>query len=285
MVDRTLHRAAAAAVAALVPAAADAATVIAIPLSALVSGSQSFTGQFNLAPLLTDPSGTSYKVTAARIASYGYSDASLNQTSAGPYGPGQLVGSYWYQNGGYYGRSCSFWSGCYYYFVPTYALASTYEQSRDVVRSDTVVDRMQVAVGSQTAIDAVDAVPTQFTGSSPAPTLYTGDYYAGTQTYLRTDHNYQEGFWGPLATSLDLDAAHLSNLNSSRLLQYLLSAPTGQYRLTNIALSFELEALPAPVSAVPEPTTWAMLLSGFGLAGGALRLQRRRSAATRVSLA
>lgn len=33
------------------------------------------------------------------------------------------------------------------------------------------------------------------------------------------------------------------------------------------------------VAAVPEPTTWAMLIGGFGLVGGALRSQRRRSAA------
>lgn len=30
-------------------------------------------------------------------------------------------------------------------------------------------------------------------------------------------------------------------------------------------------------SAIPEPTTWAMLILGFGVAGGALRYGRRRS--------
>ena len=32
-------------------------------------------------------------------------------------------------------------------------------------------------------------------------------------------------------------------------------------------------------AAIPEPTTWAMLIGGFGLVGGAVRSQRRRSAA------
>ena len=32
--------------------------------------------------------------------------------------------------------------------------------------------------------------------------------------------------------------------------------------------------------AIPEPTTWALLIGGFGLAGTALRRQRRRVAVT-----
>lgn len=37
----------------------------------------------------------------------------------------------------------------------------------------------------------------------------------------------------------------------------------------------------APVSAVPEPATWAMLLAGFGFVGGAMRYRPRRPALTR----
>ena len=32
------------------------------------------------------------------------------------------------------------------------------------------------------------------------------------------------------------------------------------------------------ISAVPEPSSWALMLAGFGLAGGALRYRRRRTA-------
>ena len=31
-----------------------------------------------------------------------------------------------------------------------------------------------------------------------------------------------------------------------------------------------------PAGAVPEPATWAMMIGGFGLAGGALRARRRK---------
>ncbi|WP_293406694.1 PEPxxWA-CTERM sorting domain-containing protein [Phenylobacterium sp.] len=35
-------------------------------------------------------------------------------------------------------------------------------------------------------------------------------------------------------------------------------------------------------SAVPEPATWAMMIIGFGAAGGAIRASRRRNALTAV---
>ena len=42
--------------------------------------------------------------------------------------------------------------------------------------------------------------------------------------------------------------------------------------------------LPAPVAAIPEPATWAMMLIGFGAIGAALRRQNAE-VATRVSFA
>ncbi|MBP6877337.1 MAG: PEP-CTERM sorting domain-containing protein [Phenylobacterium sp.] len=40
-------------------------------------------------------------------------------------------------------------------------------------------------------------------------------------------------------------------------------------RIGRVQFSYELG------SAVPEPATWAMLITGFGLAGGAIRMRRR----------
>ncbi len=44
--------------------------------------------------------------------------------------------------------------------------------------------------------------------------------------------------------------------------------------------SFEFDDL--AIGAVPEPTTWAMLLFGFGIVGGALRSRRRDNPATSI---
>lgn len=41
-----------------------------------------------------------------------------------------------------------------------------------------------------------------------------------------------------------------------------------------------LDASPLQTSAVPEPATWAMMITGFGLVGGAMRGSRRRAAVT-----
>lgn len=40
----------------------------------------------------------------------------------------------------------------------------------------------------------------------------------------------------------------------------------------------------APVGGVPEPATWAMMIGGFGLAGGTLRSARRRKGQLAYSL-
>lgn len=43
-------------------------------------------------------------------------------------------------------------------------------------------------------------------------------------------------------------------------------------------MTFKVTTLDAPIGAVPEPSTWALMLLGFGLVGGAMRRQRRRIA-------
>lgn len=42
-------------------------------------------------------------------------------------------------------------------------------------------------------------------------------------------------------------------------------------------LSLSILSPPAPVSGVPEPVSWAMMLSGFGLTGGIMRRNRGRT--------
>ncbi len=48
----------------------------------------------------------------------------------------------------------------------------------------------------------------------------------------------------------------------------------------NKAAAFARFFLNEPVSAVPEPATWAMMLAGFGMIAGASRYRRRNTATT-----
>jgi len=53
-------------------------------------------------------------------------------------------------------------------------------------------------------------------------------------------------------------------------------ADFGQLRFTSSQKAFEIDHITLGTSAVPEPATWAMMITGFGLAGAAIR--RRRTA-------
>lgn len=48
------------------------------------------------------------------------------------------------------------------------------------------------------------------------------------------------------------------------------------HRQTYIPLAIQRVNISSPTSAVPEPATWAMMIVGFGMLGGAIRSARHR---------
>ena len=54
--------------------------------------------------------------------------------------------------------------------------------------------------------------------------------------------------------------------------------PTGQKLIDSYAYVFNVRGGSLAVLGVPEPATWAMLIAGFGLVGGALRRRRPQAA-------
>lgn len=47
-------------------------------------------------------------------------------------------------------------------------------------------------------------------------------------------------------------------------------------RLRSTGAAFEFDNMAASIGAVPEPASWAMLITGFGFIGGAMRLRKDR---------
>jgi hypothetical protein len=46
--------------------------------------------------------------------------------------------------------------------------------------------------------------------------------------------------------------------------------------LDSDSVTFKVTTLDAPIGAVPEPSTWALMILGFGLVGGVIRRQQRQ---------
>jgi hypothetical protein len=96
--------------------AADASTVINLPLSQLLTNSQSYSGSFDISGLLSN----NFTVTSATIQLNGYSDfGTTGQVFTGSY-----AYAYTAYGVGYYSYSCGWGSTCYasyYYSYPVYA--------------------------------------------------------------------------------------------------------------------------------------------------------------------
>jgi hypothetical protein len=54
---------------------------------------------------------------------------------------------------------------------------------------------------------------------------------------------------------------------------------TGDFTLTTFAYGSPISMKITQVAAVPEPASWAMMLTGFGLVGGMMRYRRRTNTA------
>ncbi len=51
----------------------------------------------------------------------------------------------------------------------------------------------------------------------------------------------------------------------------------------NVVLKISQSDPIAPPGAIPEPTTWAIMIAGFGLVGSAIRRRRRKAASVRLA--
>lgn len=72
-----------------------------------------------------------------------------------------------------------------------------------------------------------------------------------------------------LGTIVDANLNYTTPTSSSITLQFNSNGPSAYSSALTLSV-------PATTAAVPEPASWAMMLGGFGLVGGALRSSRRQ---------
>ncbi len=86
-------------------------------------------------------------------------------------------------------------------------------------------------------------------------------FFGGDNLYYTTGPTFTDG------NGISFTTAAGASVN----LFYQDSAPSYRVNAQNPFVTGFVTATSAPVSAVPEPATWAMLVGGFGLAGGMMR--------------
>ena len=148
----------------------------------------------------------------------------------------------------------------------------------------TFVDDFAFAVGPSLGETAAKSYDTSLSGNffnmesksnitSFDVTLFEGTPLVGTPTQLATTGLDTLGTKGSFDYNLEADLTP----GTSYFLQADVTVPAkdvGHYGLT---------AITAPISAVPEPGTWALLFAGVAMMGGMLRLGRRNGWAMNVA--
>ncbi|MBA4012220.1 MAG: hypothetical protein C0481_10180 [Phenylobacterium sp.] len=102
--------------------------------------------------------------------------------------------------------------------------------------------------------------------TSTRPVLQLGSYVSGYESYFNTEVD------GPV----QVDGFYRQSLSN----QFTLEAGNGLYNNLYNSQGFQgTWDFAGSSAAVPEPSTWAMLITGFGLAGVAIRRRRQPLAA------
>lgn len=214
-------------------------TVIDLPVSQLLSNGGSYAGTFDISSLLHNSAGD-FQVTSATLELGGYS--AFGETSTAPY---YYTYPYTAFATGYYTYKCGWdgWSYCeasYEYPYTAYA---------------TVIS----------GYVPIDLTPDSLTLSSGGEQTTVSDSSTG----------WPPSYYGSLLAQLTLGGTQIADANSNGSISFTASAVTNtNVQLNDASLRLDLSA----ISAVPEPTTWAMMIIGFGAIGLSLRRSRKRTA-------
>jgi len=108
------------------------------------------------------------------------------------------------------------------------------------------------------------------------PTVLNGNPVAESVTFLNTNYNIFPGISG----GFSYDGSVNNVFQGAQLYSGAESAPTflmGTFNLTQYQTGAAGTLVISESGAVPEPASWALMLGGFGLVGGAMRSRRKAS--------
>ncbi len=113
---------------------------------------------------------------------------------------------------------------------------------------------------------------------TPSPSMSTEDW----KGISGVNWNLAAGsYWVSFATT---GSNSMRSGVPSALARYASTSESAWRALDDFALGIRIGGRPT-VAAVPEPTTWAMIIAGFGMVGGALRNRNTRRRVAKVSYA
>lgn len=144
---------------------------------------------------------------------------------------------------------------------------TSFNRPSPIRRGDVTIDGITVS-----AIDAFSAVYIRSISPSSSQLSFGSNGPNGVNTaqfsWSRADQAIPVALGAPISRSLDSSDTIFSAFQRAN--QQLTVFTYLQLQPTAIAVSV--------ANAVPEPATWALMIGGFGLAGGALRRSQRRVA-------
>lgn len=213
--------------------AAEAATVVTMPLTSTLNSGQHVDAAFDLSSFLKNAQGEKFALTNASVTVNGYSAPGINAELF----TGYQYGNYTAYRTEYWSYRCGL-STCYRAVQVPYTVYTSYPI---YTPGDATVDTLSVNVAN-------------ITSTSQTPYSAYGI----------------PGHYGNVATTVNVSGTSLDAANASGLLAFSVTAyaTNAGIRLNNATVSFDLAQIS---SAVPEPASWAMMIGGFAVIGGVLR--------------
>ncbi len=222
------------------------ATAATVTLSATPTLDGTGAGDLNLSSALGLASGQN-AIFSSASATFSFTASDLNYYSGSSL---QYVGT------SYYGGNCS---NCSSYSISYYNDYQTYSPT---------VSTANVAIGDEYSSSSPSVIYSQ---------TYTGFAQYGSYPYY-TDYYYYQNIYhtgGPFSVVIDLDGLALNQLSTTDVLPFDITFSNRQIAFNSVSFQGDY-TVQTTLAAIPEPSTWAMMITGLFAMGIGCRISRRQ---------